>query len=307
MSNSSILGEEGDSQYTQSGETFNTYHQEVIINHLLDFSFTSLKKYTKEFSTIVNILPNAIENYCKLFESSDGSLKCKLKDALDTPKKLGLEVHALHREDERRLVFEAAFVMTLFMMPAGRIQIWSNVSTLIDKYPMFSRNDIDEKELNTLLHFRNMMAVAILVLPPKSKKAHLLDLVTRIVEGNDVRYITGSGETAATRRRVTIYELEGNITPLPRPPRRTLSGSLSLSSDNISYQSDTASHSPTSTTNNMSNRERENKFPSPQNEMDPIHFNKYKRPRTESEVNFSEAANVLLLLCSQQPINNITM
>ena len=43
------------------------------------------------------------------------------------------------------------------------------------------------------------MSIAILVLPPKSKKAHLLDLVTRIVEGNEVRYITGSGETAATR------------------------------------------------------------------------------------------------------------
>ena len=65
-----------------------------------------------------------------------------------------------------------------------------------------------------------MMSIAILVLPPKSKKAHLLDLVTRIVEGNEVRYITGSGETAATRRRVMIYELEGNITPLPRPPRK---------------------------------------------------------------------------------------
>ena len=65
------------------------------------------------------------------------------------------------------------------------------------------------------------------VLPPKSKKAHLLDLVTRIVEGNNVKYITGSGETQATRRRVAIYELEGNITPLPRPPRRNFT-SISL-------------------------------------------------------------------------------
>merc|ERR1711998_16231 len=144
--------------------------------------------------------------------------------------------------------------------------------------------------------YRNMMSIAILVLPPKSKKAHLLDLVTRIVEGNEVRYITGSGETAATRRRVTIYETEGNITPLPRPPRKnnsdgsssTPSSTRMMKRENFSLVTGSLKQTRNTDLLELSNL-KEN---SPE----------IKRRRADSEANFTEAANMLLLLCSHHSI-----
>ena len=278
---------------------------EVVMNHLLEFSFCNLRRYSLEYPLIVQALRESIEHYYSVFEKNDNLVKCKLRAALDTPKLLGLDVHLLHREDERRLIFEAAYVMTLFMMPSSRPHIISSIEELTGKYPSFVR--VDEKELMTLLKYRNMMAIAILVLPPKSKKAHLLDLVTRIVEGNDVRYITGSGETASTRRRVTIYETEGKITPLPRPPRRNLNESdrsrlkkeVSVSRQSALLSSNSSlvcnSHircQNISTYECMTDMKEEAMSSTSQSYIT-------KRKRADSEVNFDEAAKVLLLLCSQ--------
>ena len=69
------------------------------------------------------------------------------------------------------------------------------------------------------------MKIAQLVITPKNHKNHLLDIATRISEGKNMKYITGSGQTLATTRRVMIYEREGMIAPVRRPDRkRTLSG-----------------------------------------------------------------------------------
>jgi hypothetical protein len=209
--------------------------------------------------------------------------------ALDVPKMFGLEVHNLHREDDRRLIFEAAFVLTLYLLPQGQACLWSSTGTLLENYPNFRR--VDEREQNILLQYRNVMAVAIMVLAPKSKKAHLLDLVTRIVEGNDIKYITGSGETAATRRRVTIYEHEGNITPLPRPPRKNFPTYFKSSGSVVSVSSTTSNSG--SSTGSYSSDESE---PSKLTVMSPI--NEHKRKRADSEANFNEAANVLMLMCA---------
>jgi hypothetical protein len=280
------------------------------MNHLLNFSFSSLKRYSQEFSLIVEALPQAIEHYYRIIDRADNVTKCKLRTALDAPKLLGLEVHILHREDERRLIFEAAFVMTLFLMPLSRKYLWNSVDTLLDRYPPFTK--VEEVEQVTLLKYRNMMSIAILVLPPKSKKAHLLDLVTRIVEGNEVRYITGSGETAATRRRVAIYEKEGNIVPLPRPPRKNMAdGSVNTPStsrmmkrENFSLVTSSLKqarndgeplHKLVPEALQMSKLEMSNQKESMQRENSP----ESKRRRADSEANFTEAANVLLLLCSQ--------
>jgi hypothetical protein len=268
------------------------YRTEVILSHLLDFSFSSLRNYQQEYALIVESLPKAIEQYHKMLENSDIS-KCKLRLALDIPKMFGLEVHNLHREDDRRLVFEAAYVLCLYLMPQGQVCLWSNTDAMLESYPSFNR--VDEHELSILLQYRNVMSVAMLVLAPKSKKAHLLDLVTRIVEGNDVRYITGSGETAATRRRVAIYENEGNIKPLPRPPRKNFPGFFKSSGSMVSMPSSsgdsTCSSSSSSNSSHEGNSSKHHIVLSPTND--------HKRKRADSEVNFHEAANVLaMLMCS---------
>ena len=49
------------------------------------------------------------------------------------------------------------------------------------------------------------------IIPSKWNKEHLLDIVTRLTEGKEVKYITGGGQTSATKRRVLVYESAGTI------------------------------------------------------------------------------------------------
>jgi hypothetical protein len=55
------------------------------------------------------------------------------------------------------------------------------------------------------------------------------------VEGNEVKYITGSGQTQPTKDRVTIYEVEGNVTPFKRRPRMTVKELLQKASETSSH------------------------------------------------------------------------
>jgi hypothetical protein len=50
------------------------------------------------------------------------------------------------------------------------------------------------------------MVLATQIIPAKGNKQHLLDLVTRIVEGKGVEYKTGGGQSKDTAKRVFIYE-----------------------------------------------------------------------------------------------------
>ncbi len=66
-------------------------------------------------------------------------------------------------------------------------------------------------------------------LDSKFHKDFILDFVTRLIEGNSssiVRHWTGSGQTAATERRVLIYKVEcskplDNIDESPKPPEQS--------------------------------------------------------------------------------------
>ena len=44
---------------------------------------------------------------------------------------------------------------------------------------------------------------------PRHNKSLILNIITRIVEGRDARYITGSGQTIPTNDRVLIYSTIG--------------------------------------------------------------------------------------------------
>jgi hypothetical protein len=46
-------------------------------------------------------------------------------------------------------------------------------------------------------------------------------VIPKLVEGNGVQYVTGSGQTQPTRDRVTVYEREGNVQPIKRLHRKS--------------------------------------------------------------------------------------
>eukprot|EP01033_Poteriospumella_lacustris_P005463 gene5463-3893_t len=83
-------------------------------------------------------------------------------------------------------------------------------------YPEFEVEDEQEQEY--LLRFRNMMVLALMVVPPRFNKKLLINIAARL-EGSGKEYITGGGQKPCVTRRVLIYEREGNVQAEKREER----------------------------------------------------------------------------------------
>jgi hypothetical protein len=81
------------------------------------------------------------------------------------------------------------------------------VDQFLEKYPRFA--GVEDRALPA---FRNFMAVSLTLEEAKNNKAFHIEICARLSEGFAAKYITGSGQSAATSRRVSIYEREGNVT-----------------------------------------------------------------------------------------------
>jgi hypothetical protein len=128
--------------------------------------------------------------------SETTSQQRKLSIAQEVASKIGYpEIRGLKRVAEERLIFETALIVLLSfrydILDIARINPYGNLSELLAIYPVFT--GLDNEELYKLLEFANFMKVSLLLLPAKGKKAHLLDLVTRITEGKHAKYVCGGG------------------------------------------------------------------------------------------------------------------
>eukprot|EP01036_Dinobryon_divergens_P037332 gene37332-48820_t len=116
-----------------------------------------------------------------------------------------------------RLVFKCCTVLLLGYHPLLRSYRWTSIDELIRRYPDFV--EIEEmRELQYLLAFRNIIRVALLVIPPLSNKQLLLNIGGRL-EGSGHEYITGTGQKICVTRRVIIYEQEGRVTSQKKKPK----------------------------------------------------------------------------------------
>ena len=78
--------------------------------------------------------------------------------------------------------------------------------------PFCSERDLDDQLLE-LLHEANWMHILRKHFGSRGfKKQLIINTVTKLVEGGDVSYITGSGQRSATTIRVFMYEREGTST-----------------------------------------------------------------------------------------------
>ena len=188
--------------------------QHAIMLQLCEVSFGP-DLYTSP--QIVSALERAIPMFVSMLNTMPAE-KRHMKYALEIARQLGVDVRRMERSDERRMCFEAALVLVLSYFPEGFAVKYANASDLVANYPEFA--EVEPPELLKLLNFRNMLSVALLLLPANHNRSHLLDVVTRLTEGRNVKYVTGSGAAIGTRRRVLIYQREGGVTPLARPPRR---------------------------------------------------------------------------------------
>ncbi len=123
------------------------------------------------------------------------------------------EIVTLKKQDEKRYIFEGALLVLLYFQPSlfrkYHTILYHSIDEMLEVYPEFT--DLDHQEKQKLQDFCNFMKLGILIQPARSHKGHLLDLVTRVTEGRDVKYVCGSGQSGATNRRVLVFEREGGL------------------------------------------------------------------------------------------------
>jgi hypothetical protein len=209
-----------------------------IIRHVITISFGPVVHDDERY---VQILKDVLPDFEACINSSGkdnvGNLKIVLK-IVDQHLSQSTSISKLHRSDEKRLCFEAAFLLLYSNKEEADDSKIRTIPAFLQRYPEFKDDAmIEPTEQETLLKFRNMMKLAQLFIPAKNHKEHLMDLVTRLVEGRDQKYVTGSGEKPATRRRVLIYEREGEIRPVPRPPRTAVTAPSESQSSNSATSS----------------------------------------------------------------------
>lgn len=113
-----------------------------------------------------------------------------------------LGVDPLSRFNDKFLIVEISLVL-LLSSRAERQNLKISFDEFLREQPEF--RTCDQVEQESLHTYRNMLAAALEVIPGKWNSNHLLDVVTRIVEGKDKKHVTGSGATRQTRNRIDVY------------------------------------------------------------------------------------------------------
>jgi hypothetical protein len=78
----------------------------------------------------------------------------------------------------------------------------------------------DNLEMNKLYFTANWMAILFSTVDARGNKGLAMTVVPKVIEGYQIKYSTGGGQSAQTKARVKIYEHEGNVRPHERPTRR---------------------------------------------------------------------------------------
>ena len=205
-----------------------------FLNKVIKFTNENYNEYASELTFIVEYLFGEVKSQSDLhLHLLFQFLGATRKIILDKSKKYNIKSavkmanivsgRKLSATESDRIYFETFFVLILYHETYKNIasMLYFDTETFLNDYPSFGQLvDVDSEELVKLLLFRNWMRVALLVITPHYNKGRLLNIVTRICEGDTVKYISGTVQNAATERRVLIYEKEGNIIKKARPLRR---------------------------------------------------------------------------------------
>ncbi|KAJ1415499.1 hypothetical protein B484DRAFT_454518 [Ochromonadaceae sp. CCMP2298] len=73
-----------------------------------------------------------------------------------------------------------------------------------------------ESEKIVLWQTANWMSLLFLMITARKNKGLAMQVVPKVCEGWDAKYITGSGQTKATANRVHVFETEGSVKPSER-------------------------------------------------------------------------------------------
>jgi hypothetical protein len=123
----------------------------------------------------------------------------------DVQYRLNLNIIELEKDDERKMIFQSIFLMVLRLKISYK---YKNISDFLAIYPEFTkRNTVEQKRL---FNFANCYDLLFYTMKAHSNKGFSLNIVTRLCEGRDIKYNTGSGQTEPTSDRVLIFYRESN-------------------------------------------------------------------------------------------------
>eukprot|EP01033_Poteriospumella_lacustris_P005466 gene5466-3896_t len=131
------------------------------------------------------------------------------------------------------IAVRACYVLIMTYHESKQDLMWRDVQQLLAAYPELHGQD--DEELRYLLQFRNMLRLALEIVPPRLNKKLLINIAARL-EGSGREYITGGGQKPCVTRRVLIYEREGNVQAEKRDerPRRPVASASGESGDDVS-------------------------------------------------------------------------
>ena len=145
-------------------------HEAIFLNLMESFPVIDsvlaehLKIFIPKFALHVSITPSHARNLQKMLKVTTAPL----------------EVNRLPRTDLIRMVFEAASLRVVYEFLLCENLFWSDINTLKEVYGTYPEfHDLPVVELQKLLKFRNMMVVALQLMPAKLE--HLLDLCVSIL------------------------------------------------------------------------------------------------------------------------------
>ena len=95
--------------------------------------------------------------------------------------------------------------------------------------------DVDETELHKLYSIANWMAILFTMVESRGNKGLAMNVIPKLVEGFQVKYTTGGGQSIPTSHRVVIYEREGKVKPVQRPKRQRSEENLLSSSASSAF------------------------------------------------------------------------
>lgn len=135
-------------------------------------------------------------------------------------KVLAIFRESLQRKEKRSVNPYYFYVILASIKELGiydRISKYTEYNDFCATYrPVVDCESVSPIEKQELMEIANWMNIANMIIEPKWNKIIMLRAITKLVEGPSVLYITGTGQTPATSRRVKIYESECNIVPLKR-------------------------------------------------------------------------------------------
>lgn len=117
-----------------------------------------------------------------------------------------LSIHHLDNTDERKLIFQAIFLIILREKIPPKYKL---IDDLLLNYPEFK--SYSEYKINKLFNFSNWKDLLFYTIKPYGNKGFSIKLITIISEGKNIVYITGGGMTKDTSDRVLIFHREGNF------------------------------------------------------------------------------------------------